>query len=139
MGLSRITCQDRETMTTVKKIINPTGDQGSQEAFRTASNLKSSAGDLSQLAKLTKNYCQANQHSIDAGKQLVDHLVKITTKMEQRLGAVSQSLIEISSTEKTIFSKMDELVSFITLQLIIVEILINDFDFLFVILEYNHI
>merc|ERR1712137_27982 len=99
----------RETMTTVKKIINPTGDQGSQEAFRTASNLKSSAGDLSQLAKLTKNYCQANQHSIDAGKQLVDHLVKITTKMEQRLGAVSQSLIEISSTEKTIFSKMDKL------------------------------
>jgi len=95
-------------MASVKKIVNPLGDEGSQETFKTVSSLKNTAGDVQQLTKLARSHHQATQSAIETGKQLVDHLVKVTTKMESRLGSVSQSLIEISSTEKGIFAKMED-------------------------------
>mmetsp|Transcript_7109 Transcript_7109/g.14924 ORF Transcript_7109/g.14924 Transcript_7109/m.14924 type:complete len:386 (+) Transcript_7109:15-1172(+) len=97
----------------VKKMANPLGDEGSQEAFRTVGVLKGSASDLSQLIKLTRTHHAAMQNAIESGKQLVDHLVKITTKMEPRIGGVSQAFIEMSTAEKGVFGKFEEYNNFL--------------------------
>jgi len=91
-------------MSTVKNIAKPIADEGSQETFRTIGVIKGSASDLSQLIKLARHHHAAQQAAIESGKALVDHLVKITSKMEPRLADLSQAFIEISATEKQIFT-----------------------------------
>jgi len=95
-------------MASVKKLANPLGDEGSQEAFRTVSVLKGSASDLAQLSKLTRAHHAAMQAAIDSGKVLADHLIKVTQKVESRVGDVSQCLIEISTTEKAIMGLFED-------------------------------
>jgi len=95
----------------------PISDEGSQETFRTVSVLKGSGGELNQLIKLSRAYHQANQNAIDCGKQLVDQIVRITTKMEGRLSDISQCLVEISALEKSILKNLEDQNNFILEQL----------------------
>uniref|UniRef100_A0A7S4HIR5 SH3 domain-containing protein n=1 Tax=Vannella robusta TaxID=1487602 RepID=A0A7S4HIR5_9EUKA len=95
-------------MTTVKKIAKPIADEGSQETFRTVGVIKGSASDLSQLMRLARHHHQAQQAAIESHKNLFDHLVKITAKMEPRLADVSQAFVEISATEKQVATKQEE-------------------------------
>jgi len=95
-------------MASVKKMAKPISDEGSQETFRTVTVLKASSVELNQLIKLSRAFHQANQNAIDCGKQLVDHIVKITTKMEGRLADISQCLVEISALEKSILKSQED-------------------------------
>jgi len=86
----------------------PIADEGSQETFRTLSAIKGTASDINALTRLAKNYHQSQAAANESSKQLVDHLVKVASKMEPRLSEASQAFIEISSTQKQIIAKMEE-------------------------------
>lgn len=77
-------------MSSVKKIAKPIADKSSEEAFRTVQLMKQAGPEFQQMAKLARAHYQANATALQTGKQLVDHLMKLTGKMESRLGDVSE-------------------------------------------------